>query len=119
MRSASKEHRESEGFEHYLRTMARFHTYSANNVAMILAQRPEKTRVAGYRAWQSLGNQVRKGERGIVVFVPHCRRVPKEMEAEERTEEGEPAQGDTPSVVTGFGLGAVFDVAQTDGEALE
>ena len=55
--------------------MARFHTYSFNNVALIVAQRPEATRVAGYRAWQALGRQVRKGEKGMVIFVPH-RTVP-------------------------------------------
>ena len=65
----------SEGFANYLRTMARFHTYSFNNVALIVAQRPEGTRVAGYKAWQALGRQVQKGEKGLIVFVPH-RTVP-------------------------------------------
>src|SRR5215217_1065895 len=38
----------SAGFAAYLRAMARFHAYSARNVALIHAQRPEATRVAGY-----------------------------------------------------------------------
>jgi len=42
---------DSESFAAYLRTMARFHTYSFSNVALIMAQRPEATQVAGYRAW--------------------------------------------------------------------
>lgn len=37
-------------FRAYLATLARFPTYSARNVALIHAQRPDATRVAGYRA---------------------------------------------------------------------
>lgn len=59
--------------EDWLRFLAvarRFHTYSANNVLLILSQRPEATRVAGYKAWQALGRQVRAGERGIAILAP-------------------------------------------------
>ena len=45
----------SDDFKRYLATAARFHSYSANNVLLILSQRPTATRVAGYRAWQALG----------------------------------------------------------------
>lgn len=41
---------------------ARFHTYSPNNIWLILAQRPDATRVAGYRTWRNLDRWVRKGE---------------------------------------------------------
>lgn len=34
---------DSQGFANYLRTMAHFHTFSFNNVAVMLAQRPEAT----------------------------------------------------------------------------
>ena len=40
----------SEDFQCYLRTAAIFHAYSPNNVLLILSQRPEATRVAGYSA---------------------------------------------------------------------
>ena len=36
-------------FKHYLSVAATFHAYSHNNVLLIIAQRPEATRVAGYR----------------------------------------------------------------------
>jgi hypothetical protein len=39
----------SDGFAAYLRMMARFPTYSARNVALIYAQRPDATRVLGDR----------------------------------------------------------------------
>ncbi len=37
-------------FKQYLKTAAKFHNYSANNVLLILAQHPSATRVAGYSA---------------------------------------------------------------------
>ena len=49
---------------------ARFHTYSPNNVWLILAQRRDATRVAGFHTWRKLGRQVRKGERGIAILAP-------------------------------------------------
>ena len=66
---------DDEGFARYLRVMARFPDYSPTNVALILIQQPEATKVAGYRMWQSLGRQVKKGETGIKIFVPFRRRV--------------------------------------------
>jgi len=96
----------SDGFAHYLRAMSRFPTYSPNNVALIHAQRPDAIRVAGYRAWQVLGRQVRKGERGIRIIAPCRTRV--------ETEE----QGLRTTIITGFTVRTVFDFAQTEGDPL-
>ncbi len=100
-----------DGFAAYLRAMARFPAYSARNVALIHAQRPDATHVAGYRAWQTLGRQVRRGERGIRILVPYHRAVA----AEERQGEHE---GEQQAEVGGFGVASVFDTAQTDGAPL-
>ena len=110
---------DSEGFANYLRTMARFHTYSFNNVALIVAQRPEATRVAGYKAWQALGRQVQKGEKGLIVFVPHRRRVRENLDKDQHDQQPTGEQ-DTQAthLITGFGLGRVFDIAQTEGDPL-
>ncbi len=60
-----------EDWKAMLDVAARLHRYSARNVMLILSQRPEGvTRVAGYRRWQSLGRQVRKGEQGIAILAP-------------------------------------------------
>ncbi len=101
----------SEAFGAYLHTLARFHSYSANNVVLIHLQRPDATRVAGYRKWQELGRQVKKGEKGIRIFVPYRSRAknPDELESEEEEHS---------SRVYGFGVGTVFDVAQTEGKSL-
>ena len=66
----------SDAFRAYLDVQARYHHYSYSNALLILAQRPDATRVAGYRAWQSLGRQVRRGERGIKILVPMKVREP-------------------------------------------
>jgi len=95
-----------DGFAHYLRAMRRFPTYSPNNVALIHAQRPDAIRVAGYRAWQALGRQVRKGEHGIRIIAPCRTRVETEEE------------GRATAIVTGFTVRTVFDLAQTEGEPL-
>ncbi len=92
-------------FARYLDVMSRFHHYSFGNVMLILAQRPAATHVAGYRKWQELGRQVKKGERGIRILVPHTRAI--ELEEGEKT-----------TIVRSFGVGSVFDIAQTDGEPL-
>ena len=51
----------SEGWQSYLVAMRKFHNYSASNVMLILAQRPDASRVAGFHTWRSLGRHVRKG----------------------------------------------------------
>jgi antirestriction protein ArdC len=114
------------------------HRYSLGNVLLIAAQRPEATYVAGYRVWQELGRQVRKGERGIAIFVPHIYRPKTDgetasqdddrpsphlfeqqaskplMEAATAVLDQKPSE---PSRIR-FGIGYVFDVAQTDGPEL-
>lgn len=45
-----------------------FHSYSLNNVLLILAQHPTADTVAGFRKWQELGRQVRKGEKAIRIY---------------------------------------------------
>jgi len=96
----------AEGFQAYLRMQARFHPYSFGNVLLIAAQRSDATLVNSYRRWQSLGRQVRKGEQGIRIFVPYRRTA------------SDPETGEPIDRVTGFGLGTVFDVTQTDGAPL-
>src|SRR5205085_8231318 len=50
--------------------------------------------------------QVRKGEKGLAIFVPYKRT------------ETDPDTGEPVDVVTGFGVAHVWDVTQTDGDPL-
>src|SRR3569623_1948430 len=59
----------------WLAVAARFQTYSVNNTLLIMAQRPDATRVAGYHAWQALGRHVDKGQRGFAILAPIFRRA--------------------------------------------
>jgi len=60
-----------EGFRAWLRATKAFHRYSRLNCLLIASQCPEATYVASYRRWlHDLGYQVRKGERGLMIFRP-------------------------------------------------
>ncbi len=88
-------------------------------MGLILTQAPEATRVAGYKKWQELGRQVRKGEKGITILVPHKRRQSRDhQDADEHKEEGTTTERTVFTSVSGFGIGRVFDVLQTDGDPL-
>jgi hypothetical protein len=102
---------QSQGWQDFLAMAARFHRYSANNVMLILAQAPHATQVGGYRRWQSLGRQVRKGERGIAILAPCVkRRWPVDDE--------ETDQPELVRILRGFRVAHVWDLSQTDGEPL-
>jgi N-terminal domain of anti-restriction factor ArdC/IrrE N-terminal-like domain len=100
----------SDTWQAWLRVQARFHRYSFSNTVLILTQRPEATRVAGFGTWLRLGRHVRRGEQAIWILAPVTRR-PTERSTEV---DAEPA----PRAVVGFRAAAVFDIAQTDGEPL-
>jgi N-terminal domain of anti-restriction factor ArdC/IrrE N-terminal-like domain len=103
----------SEEWMTYLRAAARFHTYSANNVWLILMQRPEAIRVAGFHTWKAVGRSVVKGAKGIKILAP-CSYTA-------RDDEGDPvldAEGNARRMVRGFRVVHVFDLADTAGEPL-
>ncbi len=118
---------ESQGWRTMLDTAAKFHSYSLGNLLLIALQAPQATRVAGFRTWQSLGRQVRKGERGIAILAP-CTYRPKATDQAEPAGSAmpEPATscsgGATPDAgskqVRGFRVVHVFALHQTEGDPL-
>lgn len=102
--------RTSEEWLQAMVTAARFHDYSLGNWLLLWSQAEQRgskvTRPAGYRAWQKLGRQVRKGETGYRILAPVTRRITSEDE------------GTDERMVVGFRVVTVFDVSQTDGEPL-
>jgi len=72
------------------------------NLLLIGAQAPQATRVAGFRTWQSLGRQVRKGERGIAILAP-CTYRPKTTDRAEPAGPAAPA-GQEPATTSGGGV---------------
>jgi antirestriction protein ArdC len=114
----------SDNWTRMLGTVAKFHRYSARNMLLLLIQAEERgteiTRVAGYRTWQTLGRQVRRGEKSYEVLAPLRHRLSLD-EAAERAAAGDAVydpEGRPIMVVRGFRIEHVFDISQTDGEQL-
>lgn len=93
-------------------TAARFHDYSFGNWLLLWSQAEQRgttvTRPAGYRRWQELGRQVRRGERGYQLLAPVTRKT--------RRVDGDDDESER--VLVGFRVVTVFDIAQTEGEPL-
>jgi hypothetical protein len=106
---------QSPAMARYLMAMGRFHSYSWGNTLLIHVQRPDATHVAGFTTWKKLGRSVRKGEKGILILAPCGGRkgtTPAEDGGETETDgrRREPARR--------FRAAYVFDISQTEGEAL-
>ncbi|WP_255596378.1 ArdC-like ssDNA-binding domain-containing protein [Cellulomonas sp. C5510] len=115
----------SEGWARMLQAAARFHDYSPSNVLLISAQRPDATRVAGIRTWNSLGRRVKRGQHGIAILAPCVYPAPPGASSEESAVEAgamppaEPSGSAGPARhLRGFRVVHVFDVTQTEGEPL-
>ena len=99
----------------YLAVMSRFHKFSWANCLLIAMQRPEATRVAGFRAWLGFGRHVRTGEKGIAILAPIICKVKNEAQ-DKKNEDASILE--TMGRVVGFRTAYVFDVSQTDGQDL-
>lgn len=115
----------SEKYKAYLSTMEKFHFYSFNNSILIYLQRPNATRVAGFKTWQSLERHVKEGEKGIRIFAPRPYKVIRDVEAvDPGTGEvlldpnGKPIMEKEERSYVRFIPVNVFDVSQTEGKAL-
>jgi antirestriction protein ArdC len=105
-RDAVEALRTSTGWRQWLSLRRHFHRYSLANQLLIAVQKPEATRVAGFRTWLTLGYCVRRGERAIRIWIP----IPPSKRAIERWE-AEGAKADKRPRTT-FRLGPVFDRSQ-------
>lgn len=95
---------------------------------LIAVQRPDATRVAGIRTWNSLGRHITKGEHGIAILAPCMYRTddvaaaPNDGAKPDRDAAGataSPDEGPMPRrELRGFRVMHVFDVTQTDGMPL-
>jgi antirestriction protein ArdC len=99
--------RNSEQWIRFLRFARSFHSYSLNNLILIMAQYPTATRVAGFRQWQARGRQVRRGEKSIKIFGYAEKKINSNV-----GEEQDAAAEDERIVY--FPILSVFDLSQTD-----
>ncbi|OZE92927.1 hypothetical protein CH299_28895 [Rhodococcus sp. 14-2686-1-2] len=95
----------SDAWRAYLDAAMSFHDYSFRNILLILAQRPDATRVAGFRSWQGRGRQVRTGEKAVRIYGYSSRTIT----------DTDPDTGDENSrKIPTFPILSVFDISQTD-----
>jgi hypothetical protein len=95
----------------YLSAMSRFRAYSINNLFLILAQRPDATRVAGFHTWRAMDRMVKRGEKGIAIFAPMKIKSKKADDNQDEDESGS-------SPMLRFRVVHVFDVSQTEGKPI-
>jgi len=101
----SLERGHTEELTKYLAAIARFPKYSLHNVCLILAQRPDAARVAGYHTWRQLGRQVNRGAKGILIFAPIVRR---------KTESAESGENPSAEPVRLVGFRGIYVFAEQD-----
>jgi len=97
----------------YLAFMSRFSTYSARNTFMIMSQRPDATRVAGFNLWRTLGRSVNKGAKGIAIFAPCTYKVKIDQDKDTDSREL-----NSPRRLAGFKITYLYDIATTSGAEL-
>jgi N-terminal domain of anti-restriction factor ArdC len=68
VQQAVEQLRSSDGWQRWLTTRRHFHTYSLRNQLLLAMQKPDATRVAGFKAWLALGYCVRRGEKALRIF---------------------------------------------------
>ncbi len=107
---AALERGQSEALKQYLTLMSRFRKYSWLNSLLIYSQFPQATRVGGFHFWLKLGRHVRKGEKGIAILAP--------MIGRKRSSDDEELAENDRTRLYGFKSCHVFDISQTDGDAI-
>lgn len=83
-------------FKQYLDTQSRFRKYSTGNVLLIMAQRPNATRLKDFEGWKENRVSIRRNETGIRILEP-----------------GKEYQRDDGTYGTSYNIKKVFDIAQT------
>ena len=103
------EFKRSEFFKQYLDVISRFWKYSYHNQMLICCRMPGASRVAGFRTWLSLKRKVKKGSKAIKILAPYKKKV---------TDKDPITNEEKEKRITLFIPVNVFDISQTEGEAL-
>ncbi len=81
----------------YLDVQSQFDRYSVANTILILAQKPDATKLADFNAWKEKDVFVKKGETGIIILEP-----------------GEEYNREDGSIGVSYNTKKIFDVTQTN-----
>jgi hypothetical protein len=88
--------RDGAAFQKYLDVQSRFDRYSVANALLILAQKPDATRIADFDTWKEQGAFIRKKETGFYILEP-----------------GEEYQREDGTVGISYNPKKMFDISQT------
>ena len=88
--------RDGAAFQKYLDVQSRFDRYSVANALLILAQKPDATRIADFDTWKEQGAYIRKNESGFYILEP-----------------GEEYQREDGTVGISYNPKKMFDISQT------
>ena len=83
-------------FQQYLDTQSRFRKYSVGNVLLIMAQKPQATRLKDFDGWKENRVSIRRNEKGIRILEP-----------------GDEYQREDGTWGTSYNVKKVFDISQT------
>lgn len=115
----------SRKYKDYLKAMSRFHGYSYNNTMLILLQKPDARLLAGYKTWQGMERNVKKGEHGILILAPGKKKFTKYMDKIDKEtrkpvldKDGNPVKVRKEIEYLTFHPTTIFDVSQTEGKPL-
>ena len=116
----------SDKYKDYLDVMSKFHNYSSNNIGLILLQKPDATKVAGFNSWKNNFKRfVNKGEKGIAILAPVAYKKTIEVDRIDPNtkkvilnSDGTKEKERKEIIQNYFRVVYVFDVSQTKGEAL-
>lgn len=115
---------QSEKYQRFLDTMAKFPHYSLNNNILIMMQKPDATLCQSYTGWKQMGRFVKRGEKGIRILAPAPYKLEQERDKLDDKgravldKDGEPVKETVQINVTAFKPVSTFDLSQTEGEPL-
>ncbi|APT48358.1 ArdC family protein [Bacillus safensis] len=111
----------NEKFKRYLDVMAKFPSYSINNLALIYSQKPDASMIQGFKQWNSIGRYVKSGEKSLTINAPIFKNIPeviKDKDGNEVLDESGKKQYTLKKTLTGYMPVNVFDVSQTTGKEI-
>lgn len=109
--NATDERALSAEIRRYLTFFSGFRGHSFFNTMLIWLQRPDATKVAGFRQWEKKFRKVKKGSKGIMIFVPIFPKA--QQDADANADDGELDKQAKRGAVR-FRPGYVFDISDTE-----
>lgn len=89
---------DGQAFQEYLDVQSKFDRYTANNVLLIMAQKPEAKKIGDYGYWKDQGAYVKRQERGKPILI---------------MEPGKEYEREDGSIGTYYNAKKVYDISQT------